>query len=289
MTKPRAASRPKTAELVAAELRREIATGNLRAGDKLHPERLLCEQFEVSRPTLREALRLLEAESLIRISRGQYGGAEVTSLDIGVAAKQVGLSLQMEGATLEDVWRARAVLEPAAAAEVARSGNRQAIADLEESIKGALGSMEDPVEYAAFTSQFEEILTRYCENKTLRLLISLIQDIVRRQHRDVTVTTYAAKGIDRMMMLNIRGRERLVELIKKGDAEEAEKYWRSHLVGAGKVVFSAYRAQMPIDVLGEPMPPPGPRSARQMSAAKTADAKTADERPEPRRRVRKLA
>jgi GntR family transcriptional repressor for pyruvate dehydrogenase complex len=282
MTKPRAASRPKTAELVAAELRREIATGNLRAGDKLHPERLLCEQFEVSRPTLREALRLLEAESLIRISRGQYGGAEVTTLDIGVAAKQVGLSLQMEGATLEDVWRARAVIEPAAAAEVARAGNRQAIAELEESIQGALGALDDPEEYAAFTAQFSEILTKYCENKTLRLLISLIQDIVRRQHRDVTVNTYAAKGVDRMMHLNIRGRERVLELIKKGDAEEAEKFWRSHLVGAGKVVFSAYRAQMPIDVLGEPLPSANARTSRQAQAK-------AEPRAEPRRRARKLA
>jgi len=284
MTKPRAASRPKTAERVAAELRREIATGNLRAGDKLHPERLLCEQFEVSRPTLREALRLLEAESLIRISRGQYGGAEVTSLDIGVAAKQVGLSLQMEGATLEDVWRARAVIEPAVAAEVARSGNRQAITELEESIKGAHAALDDPIEYAAFTAQFSEILTKYCENKTLRLLIGLIEDIVRRQHRDVTVNTYAAKGVDRMMLLNIRGRERLVELIERGDAEEAEKFWRSHLVGAGKVVFSAYRAQMPIDVLGEiPQVVPSARSARQAASAK------AEPRPEARRKVQKLA
>lgn len=283
MTKPRAASRPKTAELVAAELRREIATGNLRAGDKLHPERLLCEQFEVSRPTLREALRLLEAESLIRISRGQYGGAEVTSLDIGVAAKQVGLSLQMEGATLEDVWRARAVIEPAAAAEVARSGNRQAIVDLEGSITAALGALDDPEEYAAFTAQFSEILIQYCENKTLRLLISLIQDIVRRQHRDVTVNTYAAKGVDRMMHLNIRGRERLLELIKKGEADEAEKFWRSHLVGAGKVVFSAYRAQMPIDVLGDPSAGTASRAPRQVANAK------AEPRAEPRRKVRKLA
>ena len=285
MTKPRAVARPKTAELVAAELRREIATGNLRAGDKLHPERLLCEQFEVSRPTLREALRLLEAESLIKISRGQYGGAEVTSLNIGVAAKQVGLSLQMEGATLEDVWRARAVLEPAAAAFVARSGDREAIAELEQSIKGAFAALDDPVEYATYTSQFSEILTKYCENKTLRLLISLIQDIVRRQHRDVTVNTYSTKGVDRMMLLNIRGRERLLELIKRGDAEEAETFWRSHLVGTGKVVFSAYRAQMPIDVLGDfPPAPPRPRVKGQPEAG--AEEVRAPAR---RKKVEKLA
>jgi DNA-binding FadR family transcriptional regulator len=192
----------------------------------------------------------------------------------------------MEGATLEDVWQARAVLEPAAAASVARSGNREAIAELEASIKGALEVMDDPVEYAGYTAQFSEILAKYCENKTLRLLIGLTQDIVRRQHRDVTVTTYAAKGVDKMMMLNVRGREKLLELIKHGDEEAAEKFWRSHLVGAGKVVFSAYRAQMPIDVLGDPpQQPPRPRARPQALAAAKPER-----RPEGQaRKVRKLA
>ena len=54
--------RVKAAERVAAELRREIVTGNLRPGDKLASEKDLQVQFDVSRPTLREALRLLESE-----------------------------------------------------------------------------------------------------------------------------------------------------------------------------------------------------------------------------------
>src|SRR6516165_5919111 len=80
MTIGKAAPRIKAAERVAAELRREIITGNLRPGDRLASEKELQEQFEISRPTLREALRLLEAESLIEVVRGQYGGARVTKL-----------------------------------------------------------------------------------------------------------------------------------------------------------------------------------------------------------------
>jgi GntR family transcriptional repressor for pyruvate dehydrogenase complex len=248
-------SRLKTAELLAADLRREIVTGNLRPGAKLQPERLLCEQFQVSRPTLREALRLLEAESLIRISRGYNGGAEVTALDNSVASKHVGLSLQMQGTTLDDVWRARAVLEPAAVNYVAKAGNRKAVAELEESTRIASDSLDDPDEYAAQTARFSEIISKYCENNTIKLLISLIQDIVTRQIRDITVQTHAAQGARRMMQLNIRARERLVELIKSGAADEAEQFWREHIGASGKVVFSAYRAQMPIDMLSERQDP----------------------------------
>src|ERR1700680_3463946 len=58
---------PKTAELVAAELRRKIVRGELAEGDALPSEAVLMAEFAVSRPTLREAFRVLESESLISI------------------------------------------------------------------------------------------------------------------------------------------------------------------------------------------------------------------------------
>src|SRR5580704_2051753 len=68
---------PKTAELVAAELRRKIVRGELAEGDALPSEAALMADFAVSRPTLREAFRVLESESLISIRRGARGGARV--------------------------------------------------------------------------------------------------------------------------------------------------------------------------------------------------------------------
>ena len=94
------AKRPKAAENVAAELRRQIVTGRLKPGDKLHPENVLQAEFAISRPTMREALRILESESLISISRGKLGGARVIEIDLGAAANQVGVYLQIAGTTL---------------------------------------------------------------------------------------------------------------------------------------------------------------------------------------------
>src|ERR1700743_246357 len=66
---------PKTAELVAAQLGRRIIKAELTEGESLPPEATLMEQFGVSRPTLREAFRVLEAEALISVRRGSRGGA----------------------------------------------------------------------------------------------------------------------------------------------------------------------------------------------------------------------
>ena len=60
---------PKTAELIGARLRGQIVRGELRPGSRLPPEAELQEQFGVSRPTLREAFRILEAESLLTVRR----------------------------------------------------------------------------------------------------------------------------------------------------------------------------------------------------------------------------
>lgn len=61
---------PKASELVAATLRRQIVTGELKPGELLPNEAILMQQFGVSRPTLREAFRILESEAIITVLRG---------------------------------------------------------------------------------------------------------------------------------------------------------------------------------------------------------------------------
>ena len=103
---------PKTGELIATHLRRQIVRGELRPGETLPAESQLMEQYGVSRPTLREAFRILEAETLISVRRGSRGGARVVAPDASVAARYVGLLLQMQGATINDVYEARMISEP---------------------------------------------------------------------------------------------------------------------------------------------------------------------------------
>src|SRR3954462_6580915 len=66
---------PKMAELVAGELRRQIVSRDLAGGDALASEADLMTRFGISRPTLREAFRVLESEGLIGVRRGAHGGA----------------------------------------------------------------------------------------------------------------------------------------------------------------------------------------------------------------------
>src|SRR4051812_9163384 len=103
---------PKMAELVAHRLRRQIVAGELSGGDALPPEAALMAQFGVSRPTLREAFRVLEAEGLITVRRGAHGGARVRTPNDDAAGRYAGPLLEHRGAALADGYDARNNIEP---------------------------------------------------------------------------------------------------------------------------------------------------------------------------------
>ncbi len=70
-----------------------------------------------------------------------------------------------------------------------------------------------------------------------------------RQLIDLTEHSSSRSGALKMQWKGVRAREKLIQLIEKGDADEVEKYWRHHVEEATRVVVSSYRRQMPIDVL----------------------------------------
>src|ERR1700687_1458657 len=106
---------PKTAELVARTLRRMVVDGQLKDGDFLPHETELMAHFHVSRPTLREAVRVLESERLVEVRRGSRTGARVRVPGPEIVARPAGLLLELSGTTLADVMTARIAIEAAPA------------------------------------------------------------------------------------------------------------------------------------------------------------------------------
>jgi GntR family transcriptional repressor for pyruvate dehydrogenase complex len=246
------AKRPKAATLVAAELRRRIVTGQL----KLQPESVLQTEFGISRPTLREALRLLETESLITISRGKYGGAQVSSVDLDNISSQVGVMLQIQKTTLHDVWFARTVIEPPAAGLLALTGGERAFAELDANIAEAKdASKRDLMRYADLSAGFSLLIMKNCGNKTLRLIGTLIFEIIRKQHEHITERTLSKASVDALRQESIRCREEAVRLMRDGNSAAVERFWHVHLERMRDLVLSAYSTPTTIEVLNEPARP----------------------------------
>jgi DNA-binding FadR family transcriptional regulator len=230
---------PKTSELIAAQLRRQIVRGAVRPGEKLPPETRLMEHFGVSRPTIREAFRILETERLIVVRPGSRGGALVVAPDPAVAARYVGLLLQLQGATIADVYEARKVAEPVCAGMLATCRTVQDIADLtaviaetESAIEAAGGQLPDPAEWSRLSHRFHELIMERSGNKTLALQGAVLRDIVA-MHTELRVSrnTQEDGSLERFRRA-VRSYKKLVALIEAGDADGARRLWRGHMDSA---------------------------------------------------------
>ncbi|MEV1025172.1 FadR/GntR family transcriptional regulator [Streptomyces sp. NPDC050264] len=230
---------PKTAELIAEQLRRRIVQGQLKPGETLPPETQLMEQFGVSRPTLREAFRILEAETLISVRRGSRGGAQVMAPEVSVAARYVGLLLQFQGTTVDDVYEARMVAEPVCARLLAKRRTKQDLADLTAVVDELKAAIEAPdevvaptVEWSGLTYRFHELVMQRSGNKTLALQGAVLQDIVAT-HTEVRVTrSYDRTASPERFQRAIRAYGKLITLVEAKDADGAERHWRAHMKAA---------------------------------------------------------
>ncbi len=222
---------------IADELRTSIVSGKLSDGESLGREPDLVERFGVSRPSLREALRILETEGLIRVVRGLHGGVVVQSPDQRMTARTAALVLQSRNVSLADVFEARGMLEPLAAKAVASSRRRKSAAnELVRLIDEEWEALEDPEAFGPANARFHEHLVALAGNQTLSILTEMLDEIV------VRAVTAVSRGNDDVGSIatrrrGIRSQERLVELIRNGEAQEAEEHWRSHMSIVSKVML----------------------------------------------------
>ena len=108
-----------------------VVDGQLTEGDFLPHETELMAHFGISRPTLREAVRVLESERLVEVRRGSRTGARVRLPGPEIVARPAGLLLELSSATLADVLSARVVIEPPAAKLLAERGTEDAHNELD--------------------------------------------------------------------------------------------------------------------------------------------------------------
>jgi DNA-binding FadR family transcriptional regulator len=228
---------PKTAELVAAALRRRIVRGDLGPGDGLPSESELMEQFGVSRPTLREAFRVLESELLIEVRRGVHGGARVNAPDLEVAARYSGLILEFQNTTLGDVYQASAMIEPPCARQLASRHTADDLDRLRVALEAEKVALVDPMSLVEAQDAFHRLVVELVGNQTMSLLVGIVRSIVDKANA-AHIGTDDSAAQRAQARKGHRAHAKLVELIEAGDAAAAEQLWTRHISATDDVVNS---------------------------------------------------
>jgi GntR family transcriptional repressor for pyruvate dehydrogenase complex len=217
---------PKTGEVVAERLRRQIARGELTIGQRLPPEDELTAVFGIARTTLREALRILESQGLLEIRRGRTGGPVVTMPKIDSLAEGLAVTLQLQGTTAGDLDVARQLIEPRLAARLADAHTADDLVALQTAAERAARAADasDRVAFGAAAVAMHETLMERAGNTTLTTFSRLLHALVAQYY-----VTSAALSDQEKMQRAVRSYRKLVRLIDAGDADGAEEHWRKQM------------------------------------------------------------
>jgi len=207
------------------------------------------DQFGVSRPTLREAFRVLEAESLITIRRGARGGARVHLPSIGVAGRYLGLLLQVQGITLDDVFVARVVIEPAAARMVAERRDRSLIDRLTEAVDAEEAAAGDPESFAALSTRFHALLLTESGNGTLAVLLGALDEVIVASTQHAVAKSRTTHDQHRSNLRAVHAHRKLVALIEARDAAGASTFWTKHMEALRARFLELYGATTVVELL----------------------------------------
>lgn len=212
-----------SAEIVE-QIKAAIRAGQLGPGDRLPPERELTELFGVSRVTVRDALRVLEATGLVGIRVGARGGAFVTAPDTGDVGEGISNMLLMRTVSPADVTETRMILEVGMLPLVCERATGEDLAALERICEKAEETLKGDSDYdVALSAEFHELLAKAAHNEVIRLLTGPLHQPLETSLRE------AKSRAPEMGVEGTREHRSLIAAIRAGDADKAQAIMREHL------------------------------------------------------------
>lgn len=243
--------RQRVPDQVAQALRAWIVREGV-PGEFLPTEPVLVEQFGVSRPTIREAMRVLEAEGLIEMKRGAHGGAVVRKPEVHGLAGAVGMFLQRIGGTVAEVFDVRLLLEPEAARRAALRPDRDKVIEVLDACietEAAAVCGHEPFGVSRRIVEFHNVVLALSGDRVLATFGELLETVVLLQN---TRSLSGAEDPGRWAGDAHQAHRRIATAIKRGDAEGAARLVRKHLEVSAQMIL-ANQAHLLVDVVGEPL------------------------------------
>ncbi|HEX4832737.1 MAG TPA: FadR/GntR family transcriptional regulator [Trebonia sp.] len=210
-------------EIIVDQIRLLMREGQLKPGDRLPPERDLCERFGVSRVTVREALRMLESSGLVEIRVGARGGAFVTAPSSDRVGEGLADMLTLSAISAADVTEARMVLEIGIVPLVCERATEEDLADLaaicaksDEAVAAGTYSMDMSLEFHIRVAQA-------AHNVAVEMLVGSFRGPILMSLKE------AKQVAPEMGNLGTQEHARFVAAIRRRDPAEASRIMREHL------------------------------------------------------------
>lgn len=229
------------AQQVAQELLNRIVESNLVPGQTFATEAELLRQLDVSRPTLREGIRILEAQGVLSQRPGPGGGLVIQRPSLDMLALSLSIYLRFNDVPFLPVVQAREIIEPALAAEAAEHGSEDDFREMAESIGRMLAGVQDQVAFIAENRIFHNIVARASGNKVLETFWGTISLLAHGELHGMKYSTGNRKHV-------AAAHQQILEACRKRDPKAAAAAMASHVGELEHLLRERYK-----HLAGQPM------------------------------------
>ena len=222
--------RAKTYELVVRRIQEEILAGRLRPGDRLPGERQLSESLQVSRPAIREAIRVLQALEVVRNrpGAGPASGLVVSTEPAKALSDLLRMHVALTSYSVADVLRVRMALEEQAVRLLASRSEEINADRLTELLDRMSEPNLDPHAFHDLDAEFHLEIARAADNQLLADLMQALRDAVRQTMLDAYL---APPEWDSWVGELVEEHRAIFEAASRGEGDEAARLIREHIGG----------------------------------------------------------
>jgi GntR family transcriptional regulator, transcriptional repressor for pyruvate dehydrogenase complex len=220
-------------EHIAREIRLYVERKGLKPGDRIGTENELAREFGVSRPTLREALRLLAGSHLIQVNQGRAGGIFVSATaneSMGRNVSQaIATMLATESVSLHELLEARIYLEVPLAGLAAEHADKATVAEMDSAIAEAEGNDPASDEFRMADTRFHKAIADAAGNDLMVAFTSWILEVLQP-----SLVAYMGPALEADEIL--AQHRRILRAIKRGQPAAAQRAMLQHIEHVRRVV-----------------------------------------------------
>ena len=218
------------ASQIVIQVREALFTEKLKPGDLLGSEKELAAQFNVSRITIRDALRALETMGIVEIRVGASGGARIAEGNLERFADAIAIQFKLSGVTEHEILDLQLAIESTAIELAAIKRTDRDVEKLRQILLDSESAINKPKEFTKIGQKFHLALIEASCNRALVAQFKSLRHIIWPKGGD-RATREIAQHVHKIL-------QDLFEFVKKGNGEAARKLMTAHLSSIRAVAFS---------------------------------------------------
>lgn len=223
-----AVRKTKVYEEVARQIERLISDGLLKPGDKLPPERELVEMFQVSRSSVRDAIRALELMGLVEPRQGE--GTVVRDLTAGSLVNPLASMLVRKRELVGELLDVRKMIEPPLVGRAAARASAEEIAHLEDILRRQREKVRRGESAIEEDSEFHDAIARAAKNSVVMRVMDVLMDLLRESRE-------RSLQVEGRPQRSFAGHRRILRAIRRRDAAAAEAAMKQHLEEIEEIIL----------------------------------------------------